>query len=86
VDPSGGTLVFMDDAAEDVAAHDNTAVRGARAGEWRLELETAVGPGFVVMANVLGENDLEMSLRDNQEVIETVLSDVKGPKTGAGGC
>jgi hypothetical protein len=73
----GGTLVFVNDAAQDIAS-DNPVVadsRGHRAGERLVELETAVGPGFVVVADVLGENDLEMSSRDNQQVIETVLSD-----------
>ena len=39
-----------------------TGHRARRAGERLVEIETAVGPGFVVVADVLGEQDLEMSL------------------------
>jgi len=61
---SGSTLVLVDDTAEDVAT-DDLAVSGGRecgAGERWVEIETAVGPGFVVMADVLGEQGLQMSL------------------------
>ncbi len=67
----------MHDAAEDIATDDLAVVggRGRRAGEWLVELEASVGPGFVVMADVLGEYRLEMALRDHEEVVEAVLAD-----------
>ena len=74
---SGGTLVLMDYAAENIAT-DYLAVDGGRgrgAGEWLVEMETAMRPGFVVMAEVLGEQRLEMSSRHDEEVIEALLAD-----------
>jgi hypothetical protein len=59
---SGGPLVFVDDAAEDVAA-DDTAPGGGRRGarDRLLKSESAVGSGLVVVADVLGEHHLDMS-------------------------
>ena len=77
VGASGGTLVLMDYAAENIAT-DYLAVDGGRgrgAGEWLVEMETAMGPGFVVVAEVLGEQRLEMSSRHDEEVIEALLAD-----------
>jgi len=67
----------VDDAAENTAT-DYLAVDGGRgrgAGEWLVEMETAMRPGFVVMAEVLGEQRLEMSSRHDEEAIEALLAD-----------
>jgi len=63
-DVSGSALVLVDDAAKDIATDDLAVAdgRGRRAGERLVEIETAVGPGFVVMADVLGEQGLQRSL------------------------
>ena len=64
VGASGSALVFVDDAAEDIATDDLAATgdRGRPSGDRLVEIETAMGPGFVVMADILGEQGLEMSL------------------------
>jgi hypothetical protein len=81
---SGSALVLVDDAAENVVTEDLAVAggRGPQAGEWLVELNAAVRPTLVVMADVLDEHGLEMSLRDNEEVVETVLSD--GPHESLG--
>jgi hypothetical protein len=83
---SSGPLVFVNDAAQDVSTDGPFVAnsRGHRAGEWHVELDTSVGSGFVVVTDVLAENDLEMSLRDNQQVVETVLSDSPHKALGEG--
>jgi hypothetical protein len=75
----------VDGAAENVATDDRvTRRRGHRAGsgDWLVELETAVGFGFVVVAEVLGEYGHEMSPRDDEEVVQAVLAD--GPNESLG--
>ena len=63
VSRSGGTLVLVDDAAEDVATDDRAAgIGGHRAGDRLGKLEAAVGPGLVVVAEILDKHGLEMSL------------------------
>ncbi len=71
---SGGPLVFVDEAAEDVPADGPAAGGGrCRAGERLLEVEPAVGPSLVVVADVVGKHGLEMSSGYDEEVIEAVL-------------
>jgi hypothetical protein len=75
---SGSALVLVDDPAEDVATGDLAICDGGRrAGDRLVEIEAAMRPGFVVKAEVLGEHGLEMSLRDNEEVVEALLADVR---------
>ena len=64
----------MDEPAEDIVA-DDPAPRGGqcRAAHRLLKPKTAVGPGRVVVADVLGEHGLEMSSGHDEEVIEAVL-------------
>ncbi len=70
----------MNDAAQNIATGDRVADgrgrgRRAGAGEWLVELEAAMGPGIVVVADVLGEHNLKMSSRDDEEVVQAVLAD-----------
>ena len=59
---SGGALVLVDDAAEDVTAGDRAAVVECyRVGDWLGELQATVWSGLVVVADVLGEQRFEMS-------------------------
>jgi hypothetical protein len=46
--------------------------RRRRVGERRLKLEAAVRPRLVVVADVLGEDGLEMSSGHDEEVVEAV--------------
>ena len=58
---SSSALVLVDEAAQDVVSDDlGAGGRGHWAGEWLSELEAPVGPGFVVMAEVLGKDGFEM--------------------------
>ena len=68
--------MLVDDAAEYIVADDPSArFRGHRSGDRWGELEAAMGPRLVVMAEVLVEHRFEMSTRDDEEVVEAVLSD-----------
>jgi hypothetical protein len=59
---SGGAVVLVDDAAEDVTASDSAASRsGDRVGDRLGEPQAAMRPRLVVVANVLVEHGFEMS-------------------------
>ena len=52
----------MDDAIKDVEpGHSITCGRGYRTGYWLGELQAAMRPGLVVVADVMGEYYLEVS-------------------------
>ena len=54
---SGGPLVLVDDAAEDVVAPQRSAARGVRghAGDGGCQLQSAVGPCSVVVRDELSD-------------------------------
>ena len=59
---SGGAVVLVDDAAEDVTASYRAAVGSAdRVGDWLGELQATVWSRLVVVTEVLVEHRLEMS-------------------------
>jgi hypothetical protein len=47
----------------------------ARPGMGWVEIQTTVGPHFVVVAHVLDEQGLQMSLRNDKEVVQALLTD-----------
>jgi hypothetical protein len=57
-------FVLVDDAAEHVSTDDLAAPghRARRAGDRLVEIESSVRPGFIVVADGLGKQDLEISL------------------------
>ena len=59
---SGGAVLLVNDAAEDVTASDRAAVgSGDGVGDWLGELQATVWSRLVVVADVLVEHRLEMS-------------------------
>ena len=72
----------MDDSAEDVGSGDSRADRCRRAWVWREEPEAPVGSGPVVVLEVLGENRLQVAPRQDEQMVEAVLSDRAHPALG----
>jgi hypothetical protein len=88
---SGGALVLVDEAAEEVepvqAGYRRRWVAsgyhgGARLG--RLEVERAVRPPAVVAAHLHAEHTLELAAADNQEPVEALTADAADPALDVG--
>lgn len=78
---SGGAPVLVDDPAKDIVAMDRARERGAR-GLGQPEPEPAVKAGFVVMAEVLGEDGLELAAGEDEQVVQALLAYSPHPALG----
>jgi len=64
----------VDDATEDVIAADGSAVSGPCAHGGDSEMEAATRSGLVAVTYVLAKYGLELTARDDEEVVKAVLS------------
>jgi hypothetical protein len=66
-----GSLIFVDEAAEDGSALDALLgeVCGRVVGPGRAELAAAMGPPPVVMGGVLGQDGPQMPLAEDQHLV-----------------
>jgi prevent-host-death family protein len=67
---SGGDLVLVDEAAEDVASPEDPGAVGSRNGLRRVKVEAAMGASPGVVIDVLGADRLQVASAEDQEVVE----------------
>jgi len=72
---SGGPVVFVDDAAEDVAPADLAGAWLIVAEQWGRELASAVRARLVVVTHVGAEHQFEVTFRVDEQVVETLFPD-----------
>jgi hypothetical protein len=78
-DGSRGEVVLVDEPTEDVAPPDLSGSVGERGWLWRSEHEAAVRPTMVAVADILGEDPLQVAPGHDKKVVEAVLSDGAHP-------
>ena len=70
---SSSAFVLVDDAAEEIFAADRPTMAGPCARRGHGDMEDAVRSGPVVVANVLAEHRLELTAREDKELVQAVL-------------
>jgi hypothetical protein len=79
---SGGQPVFVDEPAQDVAAVDRSGIACSVGWARWHQLQTAMWPSAVVVADILFDYPFQVTPRDHEQMVETVLSDGSDPAFG----
>ena len=79
---SSSALVLVDHATEDVLAANRPALAVLSAWIGHGELQASVRPGLVVVTQVLAKHPLKLTARQDQEVVQAVLSGGPHPALG----
>jgi len=80
---SGCLVVFVDEAAEEVSAHDPAAGHGWLVCiEGRSQLQTTVGPDRVVVLHVHGQDPLQVAWPGEQDPVQALGPDGADPPLG----
>ena len=76
---SGGALVLVDDAAQEIVANYPPSVVRPGAGLGHRQVAASMRAALVVLTDVLANDRLEVPTRADQEVVEAVLSGTAPP-------